>query len=98
MQKRFFLSIVAIQLFVNWHLVNAQISPEAYVPCQEIPYLMQQFEADQAAIYRFYSPSENAPRYRSFEGLGSPDRQNRLKELNEAYLAKLKAVQFKTLP
>jgi len=98
MQKRFFLSIVAVQLFVNWPLVNAQVSPEPYVPCQEIPYLMQQFEADQAAIYRFYSPSENAPRYRSFEGLGSPDRQKRLKELNEAYLAKLKAVQFKPLP
>lgn len=59
---------------------------------------MQQFESDKAAIYRFYSPSENAPRYRPAEGMGSPDRQSRLKELNEKYLKKLKTVQFKSLP
>lgn len=98
MQKKFFLSIAVIPLFVNWHSVKAQISPELYIPCQEIPYLMQQFEADRAAVYRFYSPSENAPRYRPAEGMGSPDRQNRLKELNEKYLAELKTVQFKSLP
>ncbi|MGH2624709.1 MAG: DUF885 family protein, partial [Sphingobacterium sp.] len=71
MQKKFFLSIAVIPLFVYWHSVKAQISPELYVPCQEIPYLMQQFESDKAAIYRFYSPSENAPRYRPAEGMGS---------------------------
>ncbi|MGK9120725.1 DUF885 family protein [Olivibacter jilunii] len=98
MERKSFLSIGLILLFVNASSVKAQISTEGYVPCQEIPYLMKQFEADEAAIYRFYSPSENAPRYRMAKGLGSPDRQARLRVLNEQYLNQLKNVNFDRLP
>jgi len=98
MQKKRFLSLLVLFLFACWFGVKAQVSTEPYIPCQEIPYLMKQFEADEAAIYRFYSPSENAPRYRSVKGMGSPDRQKRLKALDEAYLKRLKEVDFDVLP
>lgn len=94
--------LLTLTATISWlacsQLANAQVSSELYVPCQEIPYLMQQFNADKDALYRFYSPSENAPRYRPPEGMGSPDRQKRLKELNESYLIKLAAIPFRSLP
>lgn len=76
----------------------AQVAEEPFVPCQEIPALMHEFQADQSAIMRFYSPSTNAPRYRFDQSLGSPDRNKRLHELNESYLDRLTLVAFEQLP
>ncbi len=90
--------MVAFSLVGLIRPVFGQVSDNLYVPCQEIPHLMKQFEADEAAVYRFYSPSENAPRYRFSEGLGSPDRQKRLRLLNEKYLGLLEQVNFEQLP
>lgn len=98
MQKRSFFLVMAFCLIGLTRPAFGQVSDNLYVPCQEIPHLMKQFEADEAAVYRFYSPSENAPRYRFSKGLGSPDRQKRLRLLNEKYLDLLERVDFEQLP
>lgn len=77
--------------------VFAQVSSESFVPCQEMPTIMHRYQADRAAINRFYSPSTNAPRYRFDQDLGSPDKRMRLKELNEHYLDRLAKFNFKDL-
>jgi len=87
--------------FTFLHLAQnglAQVSANSYVPCQEMPDLMQQFKADKSAIVRFYSPSENAPRYQLSGGIGSPDKLGRLIKLNNTYLERLADLDFAALP
>src|SRR5688572_13369965 len=80
----------------------ASAQPKAdHVPCQEIPYLMQQYNADFRSVNRFYSPSvSNAFRGGGFgeSGVGSPEKRERLEQLNKEYAKKLEAVNFKNLP
>ena len=79
--------------------VMAQSKNES-VPCQEMPFLIENYQADYRALSRFYSPaSTSASRGGGNEGgMGSPEKTERLNKLNRDYLKKLEALNFKTLP
>lgn len=79
----------------------AQVSKEAYVPCQEMPSLIQGFATDNRTLNRFYTPAVNS-RGGGFGGggndaVGSPERNQRLQQLVKDYQKKLAAVNFKGL-
>ena len=80
----------------NW----AQVSPDPYVPCQEMPLLIEQYNADASAIIRYYNTSFYGSRNggdQSTEG-GSPEKRRRLEELDRDYLQKLEPIDFDHLP
>ncbi|MBS1660528.1 MAG: hypothetical protein JST68_05700, partial [Bacteroidetes bacterium] len=83
---------------------NAQVSPEPYVPCQEVPSLMENYNADLRAIARFYTTAfgGGGGRGQGFGGAqtegGSPEKRARLNELYHQYLDKLEKLDFKSLP
>ncbi|WP_153795822.1 DUF885 family protein [Foetidibacter luteolus] len=72
-----------------------------FVPCQEMPDLMQKYQADYRAIQRFYTPADNnSPfSYRGGDGDGadSPEKRERLVKLYNEYLQKLSQLNFKGL-
>ncbi|HKH63151.1 MAG TPA: DUF885 family protein [Flavitalea sp.] len=81
----------------------SQGKDEAYVPCQEMPNLMQQYSADLRALARFYSPAIAVVRGGSGGGnidfgTGSSEKREKLVTLNNEYLKKLQAVNFRNLP
>ena len=79
---------------------SAQISPNAYAPCPEMPSLMENYNADLRAIVRFYTSSyfggRNAGNPVSAEG-GSLEKRTRLDALYHEYLDKLAKINFKDL-
>lgn len=80
----------------------AQVSNEAYVPCQEMPSLIQGFATDNRTLNRFYTPAVNSRGGGGFGGggndaVGSPERNQRLQQLVKDYQKKLAAVNFKGL-
>jgi len=77
----------------------AQISPDPYVPCQEMPNLLQNYEADQHALTRFYTSAfyGNRAQNATIEG-ASPEIRNRFDSLQKEYLAKIEAIDFNGLP
>lgn len=76
-------------------------SKEEFVPCQEMPNLMENYNADYRALSRFYTPvSANAFSGGSRPeagGIGSPEKRDRLQRLYKEYLAKLDALNFRNL-
>lgn len=72
----------------------------AFVPCQEMPNIIQNFEADFRAINAFYSPGSNYYGRGNADGneIGSPDKTNRLDVLYKDYLLKLNKLDFNNLP
>ena len=70
----------------------AQVSPGEYVPCQEMPNLIETYNADLRALTRFYTSSfyggRNFGNQANTEG-GSPEKRARLDELYQEYLKKL---------
>lgn len=80
----------------------AQVSKEAFVPCQEMPSLIQGFATDNRTLNRFYTPAVNSRGGGGFGGggndaVGSPERNQRLQQLVKDYQKKLAAVNFKGL-
>ena len=63
----------------------AQMST-AYVPCNEMPNIMQSYYADVTALGRVYIVD------------GSPEKRERFKKLAEDYISKLKQISFNALP
>lgn len=82
MRKAFFIIIL---LFMAAPLLQAQMSA-AYVPCNEMPNIMQSYYADVIALNRVFIVD------------GSPEKRERLKKLAEDYISKLKQISFKALP
>lgn len=78
----------------------AQISPDPYVPCQEMPNLMQNYEADLRALTRFYTSTFYGNRYQGYAGIegASPEIRARFDSLYKEYLAKTEALDFNSLP
>ena len=78
----------------------AQISPNAYVPCQEMPNLMENYNADLRAIVRFYTSSFYGGRtggnFVPTDG-GSTDKRVRLDVLYNEYLDRLSRIDFNGL-
>ncbi len=90
-----------LPLFFLLTRAGAQISPDPYVPCQEMPHLIETYTADVRAIVRFYTSSfygaRNGGNAVSTEG-GSPEKRARLEALYHEYLDKLEHTDFKSLP
>src|SRR5882757_9462099 len=76
-------------------------SSDEFVPCQEMPHLIETYNADLRALTRFYTSSfygaRNTGNPVSTEG-GSPEKRARLEELYHEYLKKLDNLDFKSLP
>jgi uncharacterized protein (DUF885 family) len=81
----------------------SQIKNAEYIPCQEMPYLMQQYNADFRALSRFYNPATiNVGRGGTAIGIneiviGSSEKKEKIDKLNSDYLKKLRAINFKNL-
>jgi hypothetical protein len=82
--------------------VSAQVSSATFVPCQEMPDIIQNYNADYRSLSRFYTPTVagrggfgggNAD-----GGVGSPDKRARLLSIVQTYQKKLDAVKFAQLP
>jgi len=81
---------------------TAQISPDPYVPCQEMPTLIENYNADLRSLVRFYTSSyfggrNGAGNFIQTEG-GSPEKRARLDTLYHDYLNRLEHLDFKSLP
>ena len=93
--------LIAVSMFcVLPQGAHAQVSKESYVPCQEMPTLIQQYAADNRTLSRYYSPASS--RGGGFGGgadasIGSPEKNKRLQQLIQEYQKKLAAVDFKNL-
>lgn len=76
-------------------------SKEEYVPCQEMPGIIQNFNADEQALLRFYTPWTGSGFRDDHDGnanIGSPEKRDRLIKLNQDYLKKLEVINFNSLP
>jgi uncharacterized protein (DUF885 family) len=91
---------VFLLLVVSTEKGIAQVSPDAYVPCQEMPNLIETYNADVRAIADYYTTSFYGGRFNSYgnstEG-GSPEKRARLDELYQEYLGKLEHLDFNSL-
>jgi uncharacterized protein (DUF885 family) len=92
-------SFTALSVIVGSFSGFSQSKEHDYVPCEEMPNLMQNYNADYRALARYYSP---ASAQRGFGGgadasAGSPEKRQRLEQLNKDYLKKLNSISFKTL-
>lgn len=78
---------------------GAQVSKDAFVPCQEMPALITQYATDARTLSRFYSPALNNSRggYGADAPLGSPEKNKRLQQLIKDYQQKLATLNFKSL-
>lgn len=78
---------------------HAQISPDPYVPCQEMPSLMQNYEADWRALTRFYTSTFYGSRYQGYGGIegASLEVRARFDSLYQEYLGKTEALDFNSL-
>jgi hypothetical protein len=96
----YFRRSVAILLFLSAAEVRAQVSPDPYVPCQVMPTLIENYQADHRSIVRFYTSNFYGTRFRgtgNIEG-ASPETRSRIGVLDREYLDKLSAVDFDGLP
>jgi len=79
--------------------IQAQVSPSEWIPCQEMPALIQRFNADSRVLNRYYSPALNNSRggFGADWSIGSPEKNTRLQKLVKDYQQQLAAVNFKNL-
>jgi uncharacterized protein (DUF885 family) len=94
------LKTIIILFLSSFNFVFAQ-SKEEYVPCQEMPNIMQNYNADYWALARIYTPwtGTGFRDNRSDDAnIGSPEKRDRLIKLNQDYLKKLEAINFNSLP
>ena len=61
MPKLLLRSCIALFLFLPSFISFAQSKSDAYVPCQEMPDIIQNYNADYRALARYYSPASNNP-------------------------------------
>src|SRR5688572_19276542 len=96
------LKVFCLLILVSSPVVSiAQSKEHDYVPCEEMPNLMQHYAADSRALSRYYSPmASGASRGPGGGdgGVGSHEKRGRLEKLNNEYLKKLEQVNFKNLP
>jgi len=95
---RFFYTwVISVLLFAASGTGRAQMSPDPYVPCQEMPKLIENYQADARAVTRFYNSSFYGTRFRGGDAV-SPDLRARLGVLDRDYLQQLEKLDFAGLP
>ncbi|MEP6674123.1 MAG: DUF885 family protein [Ferruginibacter sp.] len=77
-------SILFLSSFITLSL-SAQINKD-YVPCSEMPNIIQNYYADVTALNRVYIVD------------GSPEKRERYKKLAEDYVSRLEEISFRNLP
>src|SRR5580704_1525995 len=97
LSESFFCFLILISSFK----ISSAQSNNDYIPCSEMPNLMQHFNADYYALERFYTPAGNDSPF-GFNGGGdngasSPEKRERMKKLYEEYLQKLSQLDFEKL-
>ena len=102
MSKVVFRKIYVSVCFLAISYAGIAQSKNEYVPCQEMPNLILNYNSDYRALSRFYSPA-SANAFRGGSGIGdvsvgSPEKRERLNKLNQEYLKKLEALNFSSLP
>lgn len=97
--------LVCLSLVLCKMPVQAQASKNGYVPCQEMPGLIQNYAVDYRALSRFYSPPVTGRGGGGAgggggadAGVGSPEKRQRLQILVRDYIKKLSALNFNQLP
>ncbi|HMF71298.1 MAG TPA: DUF885 family protein [Flavitalea sp.] len=88
--------------FLGHSFASFSQSNNDYVPCQEMPNLMQNFNADYRVLIRFYTPTVGNTGGRGGfgapdAGVGSPEKRERLGKLYAGYIQKLEALNFNSL-
>ncbi|HTR29859.1 MAG TPA: DUF885 family protein [Puia sp.] len=96
---RVFYTCMAISalLFTASGTGRAQVSPAPYVPCQEMPVLIEHHRSDARSVTRFYNSSFYGTRFGGVAAV-SPELRSRLSSLDREYLVKLGQVNFDGLP
>jgi uncharacterized protein (DUF885 family) len=86
---------------IAFHLCGYTQTGDAYAPCQEMPALMQNFNADYRVLVRFYTPAAGNQFRGGFglpdAGVGSPEKRQRLSTLYKDYSVQLEAINFNAL-
>ena len=94
--KGLLIIILIAQSLVSW----SQSKIAESVPCQEMPNIITNYNADYRSLSRFYSPASANTNFRGGggdAGVGSPEKRERLDKINNEYLKKLEALNFKGL-
>jgi hypothetical protein len=108
MKNHLRIHLIGISCLVLLAVSGFAQSPGDYVPCQEMPNLIQNYQADYKAIVRFYSPMVQNARGNfggggggsngsAADGVGSPERREKLTGLYNQYLDKLSKLNFSGL-
>ena len=88
--------VLFIGLFV-W--INFTTAQNTFVPCQEMPAIMSNYNADYSVLVRFYTPSSGGGYWgRVTNTGGSPELRGRLVQLYTDYMSKLEQLNFNELP
>ncbi|HLX91511.1 MAG TPA: DUF885 family protein [Puia sp.] len=94
-------SIIAATLLIIFGTTHQNCAAQAqadFVPCSEMPDIMQHFYADFEAIHRFYSPSGNdGASGGETRSASTPETKIRIENLCQDYLKQLSLMDFKTL-
>ena len=94
--KGFFSALILSSLALC--TIDAQSQDDSFVPCQVMPMLITNHEADMSDLVRYYSPSNGFRWGRISDSGGSQERRDRIVELKEKYLAELSKIDFEELP
>ncbi len=89
--------VISVLLFAASGTGRAQMSPDPYVPCQEMPRLIENYQADARSVTRFYNSSFYGTRFRGGDAV-SPELRARLAILDREYLQQLEKLDFGGLP
>ena len=90
-------------LFTMLSATGFSQSKDSFVPCQEMPDIMQKYNADFRAVSRFYTPARATIPGNGFgvasaeTSAGSPEKRARLQKLYNDYLKKVERISFKNL-
>jgi hypothetical protein len=84
MRRRFSFHFLSFLLLLNWYTIAAQTGNE-FIPCREMPAILQQFYADYTALNRIYTIEY------------APEKRERYKIFAQDYERKLEAIPFNAL-
>jgi uncharacterized protein (DUF885 family) len=96
MKKIIALSILLIGLIPS--IGYAQVAKDAFVPCQEMPSLIQRYGVDNRTLVRYYSPATSGRGgFGADASIGSPEKNKRLQQLVKDYQLQMSQLNFKSL-